>query len=99
MEANLQGGGAEAPVMHVKTEAADESPSALVLGSRSPPAPCGDAACGAGGGGGQTAEELQAVTTPPVLLCEQICVHYRPNILGKITVSYLSLKLCVPWSS
>lgn len=74
MEANVQGGGAEDPVMRVKTEAADESPSAL-SSQESPHAPCGDAACGAGGGGGggQTAEELQAVaTTPPVLLCEHM---------------------------
>lgn len=71
MEANLQ-----VATMHVKSEAADESASALALGSRDSPAPCGDTACrgGRGGGGGgvdQTAEELQAVaTSTPVLLCE-----------------------------
>ncbi|XP_036004591.1 uncharacterized protein si:ch1073-357b18.4 isoform X2 [Fundulus heteroclitus] len=70
MDANLHGGGADVSSMHVKTEAGDESSSALGLGSQEAPAPCGDAACraaaaaggggGGGGGGGvqQTAEEL-----------------------------------------
>ncbi|XP_031176559.1 uncharacterized protein LOC116065262 [Sander lucioperca] len=61
MEGNLQRGCSDVAMMHVKTEAVDENPSALVLGSRESPAPCGDTACG-GGGGDQTAEE------PPVLL-------------------------------
>lgn len=69
MEGNLQ-----VATMHVKSEAAEESASALALGSRDSPAPCGDTACRGGRGGGgvdQTAEELQAVTTSsPVLLCE-----------------------------
>lgn len=68
MEENLQ-----VAIKHVKSEAADESSSALVLGSQDSPAPCGDTACGGGGGAGgdQTAEELQTVTTStPVLLCE-----------------------------
>ncbi|XP_054891596.1 uncharacterized protein LOC129363501 [Poeciliopsis prolifica] len=74
MDANLHGGGA---AMHVKTEAGDESSSALGLGSRESPAPCGDAACragaGAGGGAQQTAEELadaelQATTSAPSVL-------------------------------
>ncbi|XP_029998237.1 uncharacterized protein LOC115424955 [Sphaeramia orbicularis] len=76
MEAELQGSSSDLAMMHVKTEALDENPSALVLGSREPPAPCGLTACGGGGGGGggvgvgdQTAEELQAATTnTPVLL-------------------------------
>ncbi|KAM4531584.1 uncharacterized protein PAE49_023752 isoform 2-T2 [Odontesthes bonariensis] len=74
MEGNLQGGGTDVPAMHVKTEAVDESPSALDLGSRESHAPCGDTACGGGGGVGQTAEELAdadlqaATTTTPVLL-------------------------------
>ncbi|XP_011602010.1 uncharacterized protein [Takifugu rubripes] len=66
MEENLQ-----VAIKHVKSEAADESSSALVLGSQDSPAPCGDTACrgGGGGGGDQTAEELQTVTTStPVLL-------------------------------
>uniref|UniRef100_A0A1A8MVD7 Myb/SANT-like DNA-binding domain-containing protein n=1 Tax=Nothobranchius pienaari TaxID=704102 RepID=A0A1A8MVD7_9TELE len=70
MEANLQGGDISA--MHVKTEAAEESSSAPLVGSQESPAPCGDGAC-RGGGLQQTAEELtgelQAATTaPPVLL-------------------------------
>ncbi|XP_073350880.1 uncharacterized protein [Pagrus major] len=76
MEGNLQGGSRDVATMHVKTEAVDESTSALVLGSQEPPAPCGDTACrggGGGGGGDQTAEELadtelQAATNTPVLL-------------------------------
>ncbi|XP_041825792.1 uncharacterized protein LOC121629924 [Melanotaenia boesemani] len=74
MEGNFEGGCNEVATMHVKTEA-DESPSALVLGSQESPAPCGDTACRGGGGGvGQTAEELAdtelqaATTTTPVLL-------------------------------
>jgi len=76
MEGNLQGGGTDVAAMHVKTEAVDENPSALDLGSRESHAPCGDTACG-GGGVGQTAEELAdtelqaATTTTPVLLCER----------------------------
>uniref|UniRef100_A0A1A7WS19 Myb/SANT-like DNA-binding domain-containing protein n=1 Tax=Iconisemion striatum TaxID=60296 RepID=A0A1A7WS19_9TELE len=73
MEASLQGGDVSA--MHVKTEAAEESSSALLVGSQESPALCGDAACRGGGGGvQQTAEELTdtelqaATTTPPVLL-------------------------------
>ncbi|XP_034750607.1 uncharacterized protein LOC117958381 [Etheostoma cragini] len=62
MEGNLQRGCGDVATMHVKTEAVDENPSALVLGSRESPAPCGGTACGGGGGGDQTAEE------PPVLL-------------------------------
>ncbi|XP_041812410.1 uncharacterized protein LOC121620437 [Chelmon rostratus] len=63
--------------MHVKTEAVDESTSALVLGSQESPAPCGDTACrggGGGGGGDQTTDELAdtelqaAATSTPVLL-------------------------------
>lgn len=70
MEENLQ-----VAAMHVKSEAADESASALALGSQDSPAPCGDTACRGGRGGGvdQSAEELQPVTTStPVLLCEYI---------------------------
>lgn len=78
MEGHLRGGSGDVATMHVKTEAVDESTSALVLGSQEPPAPCGDTACRGGGGGGvdQTAEELAdtelqtAATTTPVLLCE-----------------------------
>lgn len=73
MEGNLQAGSADIGTMHVKTEAVDESSSALVLGSQDSPAPCGDTACRGAGGGGvdQTAEEVQAATTStPVLLCE-----------------------------
>lgn len=71
MEGNLQRGCSDAvAATHVKTEAIDENPSALILGSHEPPAPCGDTAC-RGGGADQTAEELQAATTTtPVLLCE-----------------------------
>lgn len=66
MEENLQ-----VAIKHVKSEAADESSSALVLGSQDSPAPCGDTACRGGGAGDQTAEELQTVTkSTPVLLCE-----------------------------
>lgn len=91
MDANLHGGGADVATMHVKTEAGDESSSALGLGSQETPAPCGDAACRAGGGGGaqQTAEELtdtelQANTSvPPVLLCE----HSDESIHGDIDLS------------
>ncbi|XP_042361554.1 uncharacterized protein LOC121957105 [Plectropomus leopardus] len=71
MEGNLQEGCSDVAVMHVKTEAVDESTSALVLGSQESPAPCGDTACrgrGGGGGGDQTAEELADTTTTPVLL-------------------------------
>ncbi|KAM4717436.1 uncharacterized protein FYW61_017535 [Anableps anableps] len=74
MDANLHGGGADVAAMHVKTEAGDESSSALGLGSQESPAPCGDAACRAGGGGvQQTAEELtdtelQANTSAPSVL-------------------------------
>ncbi|XP_008298716.1 mucin-19 [Stegastes partitus] len=80
MEGNVHGGGgggggSDVAAMHVKTEAVDENPSALVLGSQEPPAPCGDTACRGGGGGGEgTAEELadtelQAATTAtPVIL-------------------------------
>ncbi|XP_059203164.1 uncharacterized protein LOC131982652 [Centropristis striata] len=71
MEGNLQGGCGDVATMHVKTEAVDENTSALVLGSRESPAPCGDTACRGGGGGGgveQTAEELADTTTTPVLL-------------------------------
>ncbi|XP_035510582.1 uncharacterized protein LOC118322856 [Morone saxatilis] len=77
MEGNLHGGSGDVATMHVKTEAVDESTSALLLGSHESPAPCGDTACrggGGGGGGDQTAEELAdaelqaATTTTPVLL-------------------------------
>ncbi|XP_061567594.1 uncharacterized protein LOC133421830 [Cololabis saira] len=83
MEGHLRAGGSEVAGMHVKTEEVDESPSALVLGSRESPAPCGEAACRGGGGGGgggggageQAAEELDeeelqatTTTTTPVLL-------------------------------
>ncbi|XP_047212415.1 uncharacterized protein LOC124862504 [Girardinichthys multiradiatus] len=74
MEANLHGGGADVAAMHVKTEAGDESSSALGLGSQESPAPCGEAACRAGGGGvQQTAEELtdtelQGNTSAPSVL-------------------------------
>ncbi|XP_022051653.1 uncharacterized protein LOC110952425 [Acanthochromis polyacanthus] len=74
MEGNLQGGGSgDVAEMHVKTEAVEENPSALDVGSQEPPAPCGDTACRAGGGGGgggeQTAEELaDTTTTTPVIL-------------------------------
>ncbi|TNN53193.1 hypothetical protein EYF80_036554 [Liparis tanakae] len=73
MEGNLRGGGgggcSEVSTMHVKTEAVDET-SALGLGSRESPAPCGDTACrgGGGGGGDQTAEQLADATANPVLL-------------------------------
>lgn len=72
MEGNLQRGCSDAvTATHVKTEAIDENPSALILGSQELPAPCGDTACRGGGGADQTAEELQAATTTtPVLLCE-----------------------------
>ncbi len=82
MEGHLRGGSGDVATMRVKTEAVDESTSALVLGSQEPPAPCGDTACRGGGGGGggagggdQTAEELAdtelqaAATTTSVLLC------------------------------
>ncbi|XP_033500316.2 uncharacterized protein LOC117268194 [Epinephelus lanceolatus] len=75
MEGNVHGDCSDVAVMHVKTEAVDENPSALVLGSQESPAPCGDTACrgrggggGGGGGGDQTAEELADTTTTPVLL-------------------------------
>ncbi|XP_068435443.1 uncharacterized protein si:ch1073-357b18.4 [Clinocottus analis] len=77
MEANLRAGGcSDVETMHVKTEAVDET-SALVLGSRESPAPCGDTACRGGGGGGgggrggggdQAAEQLADATASPVLL-------------------------------
>ncbi|XP_068574321.1 uncharacterized protein si:ch1073-357b18.4 [Cebidichthys violaceus] len=67
MEGNLQGGCSDVATMHVKTEAVDEKTSALVLGSRESPAPCGDTAC-RGGGGDPTAEQLADTTTTPVLL-------------------------------
>lgn len=73
MEGNRKGGSSDVAAMHVKTEAVEESTSALALGSQESPAPCGDTACRGGGGGGvdQTAEELQAASTStPVLLCE-----------------------------
>ncbi|XP_034395972.1 uncharacterized protein LOC117735449 [Cyclopterus lumpus] len=68
MEGNLRGGGccSDVATMHVKTEAVDET-SALGLGSRESPAPCGDTAC-RGGGGDQTAEQLADATATPVLL-------------------------------
>lgn len=78
MEENLQ-----VATMQVKSEAADESASALALGSQDSPAPCGDTACrgGRGGGADQTAEELQAVTTStPVLLCEYFCLSLEASI-------------------
>lgn len=74
MEGDLHGDCSDVSTLHVKTEAVDENPSALVVGSREPPAPCGDTACRGGGGGvDQTAEELADNTTTPVLLCE--CTH------------------------
>ncbi|XP_074511441.1 uncharacterized protein LOC141780203 isoform X2 [Sebastes fasciatus] len=69
MEGDLHGDCSAVSTLHVKTEAVDENPSALVVGSREPPAPCGDTACRGGGGGvDQTAEELADNTTTPVLL-------------------------------
>ncbi|KAM3598831.1 uncharacterized protein V6R79_023134 [Siganus canaliculatus] len=68
MEGNLQGARNDVATTHVKTEAVDENSSALVLGSREPPAPSRDTACSEGGGGDQTAEELQAATTGSLLL-------------------------------
>ncbi|XP_074511439.1 uncharacterized protein LOC141780201 isoform X2 [Sebastes fasciatus] len=69
MEGDLHGDCSDVSTLHVKTEAVDENPSALVVGSREPPAPCGDTACRGGGGGvDQTAEELADNTTTPVLL-------------------------------
>ncbi|CAJ1075959.1 uncharacterized protein LOC118322856 [Xyrichtys novacula] len=78
MDVNLQGSSGDVAAMHVKTEAVDESTSALVSGSQESPAPCGDTACRGGGGEGggedQAAEELAdnelhaAATTTPVLL-------------------------------
>ncbi|XP_076024187.1 uncharacterized protein LOC143014261 [Genypterus blacodes] len=55
MEGNLHGGTGDVAMMQVKTEVVDENASALVVGSREPPAPCGDAACR---GSDQAAEEL-----------------------------------------
>ncbi|XP_029014510.1 uncharacterized protein si:ch1073-357b18.4 [Betta splendens] len=72
MAGRAQRGSGDVAVAHVKTEAADESTPALVLGSHESPAPCRDTACG--GGGAPSAEEqadaeLQAAaTTAPVLL-------------------------------
>uniref|UniRef100_A0A087XKA6 Myb/SANT-like DNA-binding domain-containing protein n=1 Tax=Poecilia formosa TaxID=48698 RepID=A0A087XKA6_POEFO len=44
----------------------DESSSALGLGSRESPAPCGDAACRAGGGGGGAQQTAVCLISDPV---------------------------------